>query len=98
MSANPQSLPVERILLRSDDNGVVTLTLNRPAQFNSLSKAMLTELQLALDSIAGDAAARVVIVAAAGKAFCAGHDLKEMRANRDKAFIRGLFDQCSKMM
>jgi enoyl-CoA hydratase/carnithine racemase len=98
MSANPQSLPVEPILLRSDDNGVVTLTLNRPAQFNSLSQAMLTELQGALDSIAGDAAARVVIIAASGKAFCAGHDLKEMRANRDKAFIRDLFDQCSNMM
>jgi enoyl-CoA hydratase/carnithine racemase len=98
MSANPQSLAEQPILLRSDDQGIVTLTLNRPAQFNSLSQALLTELQHALDSIAGDAAARVVVIAAAGKAFCAGHDLKEMRANRDHAFIRGLFDQCSKMM
>jgi enoyl-CoA hydratase/carnithine racemase len=98
MSANPQSLAEEPILLRTDNDGVVTLTLNRPAQFNSLSKAMLTELQLTLDSIAADQAARVVVIAAAGKAFCAGHDLKEMRANRDHAFIRGLFDQCSKMM
>jgi enoyl-CoA hydratase/carnithine racemase len=98
MSANPQASTVEPILLHSVDNGVVTLTLNRPAQFNSLSQAMLTELQLALDSIAADPSARVVVIAGAGKAFCAGHDLKEMRANRDRAFIRGLFDQCSRMM
>jgi enoyl-CoA hydratase/carnithine racemase len=98
MSANPQSLAEEPILLRNVDKGVVTLTLNRPAQFNSLSKAMLTELQSALDVIASDQSARVVVIAAAGKAFCAGHDLKEMRANQDKVFIRGLFDQCSKMM
>lgn len=98
MSANPISATNEPILLRSADNGIVTLTLNRPEQFNSLSKAMLTELQMALDSIAGDASARVVVIAGAGKAFCAGHDLKEMRANRDRVFIRALFDQCSKMM
>ena len=98
MSANPQAAITEPILLRSADNGIVTLTLNRPAQFNSLSQAMLAELQSALDAIAGDKAARVVVLAGAGKAFCAGHDLKEMRANRDRAFIRALFDQCSKMM
>ena len=97
MSAIPQTRD-EPILLREDRDGIVTLTLNRPTQFNSLSQAMLSELQLALDAIAADASARVVVIAAAGKAYCAGHDLKEMRANRDKAFIRGLFDQCSKMM
>src|ERR1700678_1729795 len=97
MSAIPQTRD-EPILLREDRDGIVTLTLNRPTQFNSLSQAMLSALQLALDAIAADASARVVVIAAAGKAYCAGHDLKEMRANRDKAFIRGLFDQCSKMM
>jgi enoyl-CoA hydratase/carnithine racemase len=98
MSANPQLAANEPILLQSVDHGVVTLTLNRPAQFNSLSKAMLTELQHALDSIAKDGTARVVVIAGCGKAFCAGHDLKEMRANPDRGFMRALFDQCSKMM
>jgi enoyl-CoA hydratase/carnithine racemase len=98
MSANPQPAANDPILLRSAHNGVVTLTLNRPAQFNSLSQAMLTELQQALDAIAEDETARVVVIAGNGKAFCAGHDLKEMRANPDRAFMRVLFDQCSKMM
>jgi enoyl-CoA hydratase/carnithine racemase len=98
MSANPISVANEPILLRNAHDGVVTLTLNRPAQFNSLSKAMLSELQQALDAIAKDATVRVVVIAGNGKAFCAGHDLKEMRANPDHAFIRALFDQCSKMM
>lgn len=98
MSANPQAPMSEPILLRSAEGGVVTLTLNRPAQFNSLSQAMLVELQSALDAIAGDKSARVVVIAASGKAFCAGHDLKEMRANRDPVFLRALFDQCSTMM
>jgi len=97
MSANPKA-SVEPILLRSDHEGIVTLTLNRPAQFNSLSQAMLTELQRVLDAISPDKTARVIVIAGAGKAFCAGHDLKEMRANREAGFIRALFDQCSKMM
>lgn len=72
-------------------DGVTTLTLNRPDQFNSLSRAVLGELQAALDAIAGDAAVRVVVIAGAGRAFCAGHDLKEMRANPDKGFMQALF-------
>jgi len=86
------------ILLREDRDGVATLTLNRPAQFNSLSEAMLTELQAALDAIAADANVRAVVIAGAGKAFCAGHDLKEMRANHDKDAMRRLFKQCGRMM
>jgi enoyl-CoA hydratase/carnithine racemase len=85
-------------ILREDRNGVTWLTLSRPRQFNALSKDMLAALQEALDSISADPAVRVVVVAGAGKAFCAGHDLKEMRANRDKAFIKALFDQCSRLM
>jgi enoyl-CoA hydratase/carnithine racemase len=85
-------------LLRTQEGGVVTLTLNRPAQFNALSEALLAELQDALDALAGDSGARVVILAAAGKAFCAGHDLKEMRAHPDKAYQQALFDRCSRMM
>jgi enoyl-CoA hydratase/carnithine racemase len=88
----------EPILLRSDAGGVTTLTLNRPAQFNSLSRDMLAALQAQLDAIAGDEAVRVVVIAGAGKAFCAGHDLKEMRANPSREFQQALFDQCSRMM
>jgi enoyl-CoA hydratase/carnithine racemase len=86
------------ILLRADSEGVATLTLNRPSQFNSLSEEMLDELQRALDAIAKDAAVRVVVIAGAGKAFCAGHDLKQMRANHSKAYMQTLFRQCGKLM
>ncbi len=88
MSAVPQAVN-EPILLRCDDGGVATLTLNRPTQFNSLSLALLGELQAQLDAIAGDSAVRVVVIAGAGKAFCAGHDLKQMRANPSKALHAG---------
>jgi enoyl-CoA hydratase/carnithine racemase len=86
------------ILLREDTEGVATLTLNRPAQFNSLSEEMLGELQAALDTIAKDVSVRVVVIAGAGKAFCAGHDLKQMRANHSKAYMQKLFRQCGKLM
>jgi enoyl-CoA hydratase/carnithine racemase len=76
---------------------VTTLTLNRPAQFNPLSSAMLSALQSALDDVA-KSDARVVVIAAEGKAFCAGHDLKEMRANPGQSWQQNLFDQCSEMM
>ena len=85
-------------LLRDRRGGVVTLTLNRPAQFNALSEGLLADLQAALDAINADETARVVVIAGAGKAFCAGHDLKEMRAHPDRAYQQALFDQCSKMM
>jgi enoyl-CoA hydratase/carnithine racemase len=98
MSTNVQAVASEPMLLRDHDDGVATLTLNRPAQFNSLSKAMLGELQAALDQIAEDKTVRAVVIAGAGRAFCAGHDLKEMRAHRDQAFIKALFDDCSRLM
>ena len=88
----------EPLLYREDKAGVTTLTLNRPKQFNALSQAMLSALQTELDDIAANDAIRVVVLAAAGKAFCAGHDLKEMRSHTDYAFQKTLFDQCSKMM
>ncbi|MCL4748239.1 MAG: enoyl-CoA hydratase [Burkholderiaceae bacterium] len=78
--------------------GVVTLTLNRPAQYNALSEAMLSALANALDEIAADESARVVILAAAGKAFCAGHDLREMRAQPSHDYYAGLFADCAKVM
>lgn len=87
------------ILLRDDRaDGLTTLTLNRPGQFNSLSKDMLTAIQAELTAIAASDSVRVVVLAGAGKAFCAGHDLKEMRANHSKEFMQALFRQCADLM
>lgn len=87
------------LVQRSDDaRGVVTLTLQRPEAFNSLSEAMLAELQTHLDALKADASVRVVVLAAAGKAFCAGHDLREMRAEPSTDYYRSLFGQCAKVM
>jgi enoyl-CoA hydratase/carnithine racemase len=87
------------LLLHSQDaRGVVTLTLNRPHAFNALSEAMLVALQAALDKVASDDSTRAVVIAAAGKAFCAGHDLKEMRAEPSLAYYQTLFAQCGRMM
>ena len=83
---------------RKDERGVVTLTLNRPQAFNSLSEGLLEALQVALDRVAADEGARVVVIAGAGKAFCAGHDLKEMRAEPSLDYYQTLFAQCAQMM
>src|SRR6185369_11837910 len=89
----------EPLVLRHDRaDGLTTLTLNRPGQFNSLSKDMLSAVKTELDAIAASAAVRVVVIAGAGKAFCAGHDLKEMRANHSKEFMQALFRQCGELM
>ena len=81
-----------------DARGVVTLTLNRPGAFNALSEGLLAALQQALDSVAADPQARVVVIAGAGRAFCAGHDLKEMRADPSLDYYQRLFAQCAQMM
>jgi enoyl-CoA hydratase/carnithine racemase len=81
-----------------DTRGVITLTLNRPQAFNALSEAMLSALQRKFDAIAKDDGARVVVIAASGKAFCAGHDLKEMRAQPSLGYYERLFAQCGRMM
>ena len=86
------------VLSTRDARGVVTLTLNRPMAFNALSEAMLEALQRELDHVATDAAARVVVIAAAGRAFCAGHDLKEMRAEPSLGYYERLFARCGRMM
>src|SRR5271156_5038279 len=86
------------VIRDQDKRGVVTLTLNRPQSFNALSEAMLAALQEQIDALARDASARVVVLAAAGKAFCAGHDLKEMRAQPSLPYYRNLFKRCSRMM
>jgi enoyl-CoA hydratase/carnithine racemase len=98
MNANVNSEVDELVLLREDDNGVCTLTLNRPRQYNALSAELLTALQNELDEISRDEKVRVVIIAANGKAFCPGHDLKEMRSSEEKSFHQALFAQCGKMM
>ena len=81
-----------------DARGVVTLTLNHPASFNVLSVGMLTALQAELDCIAADESTRAVVIAAEGRAFCAGHDLKEMRAEPSQAYYEALFAQCARLM
>ena len=89
----------EKVVLRSQDSrGVVTLTLSRPHAFNALSEATLAALQCELDAIARDESVRVVVLAAEGKAFSAGHDLKEMRAAPSLDYYQQLFAQCSDMM
>jgi enoyl-CoA hydratase/carnithine racemase len=86
------------VLNERDGRGVVTLTLNRPQQFNALSEEMLSALQSELEAVAGDAGARVVVIAGKGKAFCPGHDLKQMKANPTVEYYRQLFAQCAKLM
>lgn len=88
----------EALLLVEIADGIATLTLNRPGQFSALSAALIGELQTALDRVASDADVRVVVLAARGRGFCAGHDLKEIRAMRDVAAVEALFAQCSRMM
>lgn len=88
----------EAILLRHDADGIATVTLNRPKQYNALSEELLAELQATLDAIGKDASVRVVVIAGAGGAFCAGHDLKQMRANPRKDYYDKLFAQCSAVM
>ncbi len=94
---------MEPLILKTRDAGVATLTLNAPKSYNALSKAMLTALRAELTALAADAATRVVVLKGAGKAFCAGHDLKEMQAARQgldkgRAFYKDLFDLCAEVM
>lgn len=96
MSAQIQ--PQQPTLIRDDRDGIATLTMNRPAQMNLLTDEMLTALQAALHDIGKDRGIRVVILAAAGKGFCAGHDLKEIRELREQPKIAELFTKCSAMM
>jgi len=96
MSAVPQA--DQPLLLREDRDGICTLTLNRPQQMNLLTSAMLSALQDAFTEISSNRKIRVVILAASGKGFCAGHDLKEIKALKEQPKIEQLFAQCSRMM
>ena len=86
------------VLVRQDHDGVTTLRLNRPEAFNALSEELLDALQRALDAVAADPAVRCVVLAGAGKAFCAGHDLRQMRATPEAAYYQALFARCSRVM
>jgi enoyl-CoA hydratase/carnithine racemase len=88
----------EPILLRDDTDGITTLRLNRPRAYNALSLALIDTLRAALDAIADDDAVRVVILAGAGKGFCAGHDLRELRAHPTRDFYATVFDRCGALM
>ncbi|MHA1570947.1 MAG: enoyl-CoA hydratase [Alphaproteobacteria bacterium] len=88
----------EQELLREDRDGIVTLTLNRPKQYNALTEGLIASLQAAFESLMDDTSARVVVIRAAGKAFCAGHDLKQMSAQTDESYFREEFASSGRMM
>lgn len=89
----------EPILLRDDVEGIARLTLNRPRQYNALSADLMSALQSALDEIAEDSDVRAVVIEGAGRGFCAGHDLKELRAHSgERDFYQRIFKQCSQLM
>jgi len=98
MNTPDQPIANDPVLLRQDKDHICTLTLNRPDKFNSLSEELLGALQKAFDDLAGDKNVRAIILAGNGRAFCAGHDLKEMRANPDIAYYKMLFKKCSAVM
>jgi enoyl-CoA hydratase/carnithine racemase len=88
----------EPLLLRRDAAGAAWLTMNRPAARNALSVGLMGALEAELDAIGSDPAVHVVVIGGAGPAFCAGHDLREIRANPDRAAYESLFEQCSRLM
>ena len=89
---------MDGILQRADADGIATLTLNRPQARNALSIALMAALQAEFDAIAADPSVRVVVVAARGPAFCAGHDLREIRSNPGRDAYEELFSRCSDLM
>jgi enoyl-CoA hydratase/carnithine racemase len=98
MNAPSKSEVEAPLVLREDRDGIATLTLNRGDRMNPLSAAMLAALQAQIDRLADDDAIKVVVLAGAGKHFCAGHDLREMRAHPAKKWQKSLFEQCSRVM
>ena len=97
-SASPESRSDTPLVLRAVADRVATLTLNRPQQYNALSLALLDELQRRLEEVARDDSIRAVILAGAGKAFCAGHDLKELRSHPGREYSQRVFQRCSEVM
>ena len=98
MDARNKNSADDTILLRNDADGIARLTLNRPAARNALSIALMDALQSALDAVACDDTVKVVVIAANGPGFCAGHDLREMRANPGRQHYEAVFKQCARLM
>jgi enoyl-CoA hydratase/carnithine racemase len=94
----PTTTPAEALLVVETIDGIATVTLNRPAQFNALSSTLIDELQSTFDRIAADPDIRVVVLAARGRGFCSGHDLREIRAMGEVTKVESLFARCSRMM
>ena len=92
------SMDPTALVLQERRGAVAFLTLNRPAQYNALSEQMLLALHGALESLADDASVGVVVLGGSGKAFCAGHDLKQMQGNPRLEYYQRLFDDCSRLM
>jgi enoyl-CoA hydratase/carnithine racemase len=88
----------EAWVLMEQRGGAAYLTLNRPAQYNALSEQMMAALHGAFDRLADDTSVQVVVLGGAGKAFCAGHDLKQMKDNARLEYYQRLFDDCSRLM
>jgi enoyl-CoA hydratase/carnithine racemase len=97
-TATTSAVSAEPVVLTTVDGAVATVTMNRPRQFNAISLQMLDAMHAALARVAGDPAVRVVVIAGAGSAFSAGHDLKEMMRQREEPFIGRLFARCSELM
>ena len=98
MGANELSTVTEQFVLLEKRDGIGFLKLNRPAQFNALSCAMMSAIQTGLETFAVDETVRVIVIGSAGKAFCAGHDLREMSARPELLFYQSMFEQCSRLM
>jgi enoyl-CoA hydratase/carnithine racemase len=98
MNALSATTDLEPLVLLERRGAVAFLTLNRPAQYNALSEQMLAAMHGTLESLAADSSVRVVVLGGAGKAFCAGHDLKQMKANPSLEYYQRLFDDCSRLM
>lgn len=98
MNALSATADLEPPVLLARRGGIAFLTLNRPAQYNALSEQMLAAVHAALEELAADSSVRVVVLGGAGKAFCAGHDLKQMKANPSLEYYQQLFDDCSRLM
>ncbi len=95
---NEQSAVIQQVLLRRDADGVAWLTLNRPAARNALSIGLMQALVAELDAIETDPATKVVVIGGAGPAFCAGHDLRELRSRPERAAYQATFELCSRLM
>ncbi len=98
MNAANASIDLDALVVQQRKGSIAYLTLNRPAQYNALSEEMLAALHTAFDELAVDTSVRVVVLGGAGKAFCAGHDLKQMKANPSLEYYQQLFDDCSRIM